>query len=63
MYHYNLWHFEEIVEECEGCEYVFERITDNQKSCRCSFTPKREWFWFKELNIPCARATHVKKNK
>jgi len=63
MYYYTLHNFEPIIEECEGCTYIFERITDKVKCCRYSFTPKTEWFWFKDLNYPCARATHLEKSE
>ncbi len=63
MYKYTCNDFEGIIEECEGCEFVFERITDKQKCCLYSLIPKREWFWYKDLSYPCAKATHVKKDK
>lgn len=57
-FHSIFWH-QPVIDKCEGCEFVHERITDKVKICRYSTNPEGEWL-FEDIT-PCKRATHVKR--
>ena len=47
---------EPIIDKCDGCDFITERLKDKAKICLYSFHPETEW-----LMGLCPRATHIKK--
>jgi hypothetical protein len=59
MYNFNCNDFAPIIDKCEGCDLITERITDKVKICCYSLNPEREWL----MDDLCPRATHIKKEE
>jgi len=56
MYQFNWNDNEPIIDKCNGCDLISERIIDKVKICCYSFNPENEW-----LLGSCPRAAHIKK--
>lgn len=50
--------FEEIVEQCEGCNRIIETVW-KKRICACHCFPHTQW-WFGD-DLPCPQATHINK--